>query len=70
MLEFVEEALDEIAVAVEERAELWDAFAVRHWLDAGPCAAGCQSGSHGIAVVGAVGEQDAAFAKAIEHIAG
>jgi hypothetical protein len=39
-----------------------DAFAVWHRFDAGPCAACRQSGAHGVAVVGAIGKQDAAFA--------
>ena len=70
MFEFVEEALDEVPIAVEERAESWDALAVRHGFDAGPCSARCQGGAHGVAVVGAIGKQDAAFAEAIEHVSG
>jgi len=70
MLEFVEEAFDEIAIAVEERAEGRDAFSVWHGFDAGPCAACRQSSAHGIAVVGAVSKQDAAFTKTVEHVIG
>src|SRR3546814_7305798 len=70
MLEFAEETLDEVAIAVEERAERRDALAVRHGLDAGPCAAFGQGRAHGVAVIGAVAEQDTALAKAVEPVAG
>src|ERR1051326_4342818 len=58
MLELVEEALDEIAVAIEEGAEGRDVDAPRHGLDVGPRAALGQAGAQSVAVVGAVGEQD------------
>ena len=70
MFKFVEEAFDEVTIAIEERAEGRDAFSVGHWLDACPCAPRCQGISHGIAIVGTVGQQNAAFAEAIEHIIG
>lgn len=70
MFEFAEEAFDEVAIAIEERTEGRDTFSVGHWLDACPCAARCQGISHGVAIVGTVGQQDAAFARAIEHIVG
>src|SRR3546814_11782122 len=70
MFEFIEESFDEITVSVEERAESRDVLTVRHWLDAGPCAACGQSGAHGVAVIGTVSKQDAAFAKTIEHVIG
>ena len=63
MLEFAEEAFDEIAIAIEERAEGRDAFAARHRFDAGPGTAIGEGRAQGVAVVGAVAEQDAAFAK-------
>ncbi len=56
MLEFAEEALDESAISLEERADRRDAFAVGHRLDAGPCAAGRQGRAHRIAVVCAVAD--------------
>src|SRR3546814_8911756 len=61
MFEFIEESFDEITVSVEERAESRDVLTVRHWLDAGTCAACGQSGAHGVAVIGTVSKQDAAF---------
>ena len=70
MLEFAEKALDEIAISIEERAERGNAFAVGHRLDAGPCAACSQVRAHRIAVVGAVAEEDIAFAKTVEHVGG
>src|SRR3546814_15512086 len=70
MFEFIEESFDEITVSVEERAESRDVLTVRHWLDAGPCPACGQSGAHGVAVIGTVSQQDAAFAKTIEHCIG
>ncbi|MGH6613330.1 aldehyde dehydrogenase family protein [Sphingomonas sp.] len=39
MFELVEEALDEVAISVEGRAERGDAFAIEHGFDAGPCPA-------------------------------
>jgi len=60
MLESVEKAFDEIAIAVEEWTEGRDALWVRHWLDAGACAAFAKSGAHSVAVVSSVSKQDAA----------
>src|SRR3546814_17735291 len=70
LLELAEETPDEFAISVEERAERRDALAVRHGLDAGPCAAFGQGRAHGVAVIGAVAEQDTALAKAVEPVAG
>jgi hypothetical protein len=36
MLNLVEEALDQVAIAVKEWAERWDVDPVRHRLDVGP----------------------------------
>src|SRR5512139_2815199 len=70
MLEFAEEAFDEVAIAVEERTERRDTLTVRHRFDAGPCAAFGEARAHGVAVVGAIGEQDASLPEAVEHILG
>lgn len=39
IFELAEEALDEVRIAIEERAESRDAFPVRHGLDVGLCSA-------------------------------
>lgn len=70
VLELVEEAFDQVAVSMEERAERGDAFAVPHGSDAGPCSACSQCRAHDVAVIGAVGKQDVPFAQAVEHIVG
>src|SRR3546814_19306419 len=70
MLEFAEETLDEVAIAVEERAERRDALAVRHGLDAGPSPAFGQGRAHGVAVIAAVAEQDTGLATAVAPVAG
>jgi hypothetical protein len=70
MFELVEEALDEIAQAIEVGAENRDIDAPRHRLDVGPCAAVGQGLAEGVAVIGAVGEQGLARADAVQHIGG
>src|SRR6516162_6676961 len=70
MLEFVEEALDEVAVAVEPWAERGEVDAVRHRLDVRPSAASRHLDVQGIAVIGTVSEQDLALAHAVEHVGG
>lgn len=70
VFELAEEALDEVAISVEEAAEGRDVPAVWHRLDVGPGAAGRQIGSEGVAVVGTVGEQDLAVGEGGEHIGG
>ena len=70
VFELVEEALDEVAVAVEEGAEGRDVLAVWHRLDVGPGAACGEGLAQGVAVVGAVGQQDLAGAKRCEHVLG
>ena len=69
VLEFIEEALDEVTVSVEEPAEGGDIDAVRHWLDVGPCAAITKVFSHAVAVIGAVGEKRLAWADVGQHVA-
>ena len=61
VLELVEEALDEVALAVEEGAERRAPLTVRHRLDASPGAARGEGLAKGVAVVAGVGE---------EHLAG
>ena len=70
VVEFVEEALDEIAVAVEKPAEGWDIDAVRHRLDVGPCAAITKVLSHAVAVISAVGEERLAGTDVIQYVLG
>src|SRR5450631_358108 len=70
VLEFAEEAFDEVAVAIEEGAERRAAFAAGHRLDVGPCAARGHLEAQGITVVGAIGEQHVAAAERIEHVGG
>lgn len=70
MLDLVEEAFDEIAISVEERAERRNVDASRHGFDVRPGAALGQAVSEGVAVMGAIGEQGLSGAKAIQHIAG
>src|SRR5579863_5719515 len=68
MLELVEEPLDEVAIAIEERAEGWDVDAPRHWFDVGPSPALGQAVAEGIAVISAVGQQGLAGTKTIKQI--
>ena len=70
MLDLAEEAFDEIATSVEERAERRHLDASRHGFDVRPGAAPGEAVSQRVAVVGAIGEQDLRGAQAIGHIAG
>ena len=69
VFEFVEEALDEVSVAIEEGAEGGLLLASWHGLDVGPCAPRGNLDTQGIGVVGAVGEQDVTVSQGIEHVA-
>src|SRR5262249_15802530 len=60
MLEFAEEALDQIAIAVEEGAEGRDPHATGHRLDVGPSTVTGHVLAQGVAVVGAIGQEDLA----------
>jgi hypothetical protein len=51
----VDEAFDQIAVAIEERADGHFAFAVRNGFDAGPRAAFSKLIAHRVAAAGAIG---------------
>ena len=67
MLELIEEAFDEISEAIQERAEGGDVDAPGHRLDVGPGSAFGRAVAQGVAVVGAITEQDLAFAQGVEH---
>src|SRR3546814_3634153 len=68
VLDLAEEALDAVAVAVEEGAEGGSGPALGHRLDVGPGAALREGGPEGVAVIGAIGEQDLAAAEGVEHV--
>ncbi len=68
VFEFVEEALDEVAVSIEKGAERRHRLSVRHRLDVGPGTPCRERGAQRIAVIGRVGEQDLAVADIIEHV--
>src|SRR5262249_20523716 len=70
MLEFAEEALDQIAIAVEEGAEGRDPHATSHGLDVGPCTVAGDVLAEGVAVVGAIGQEDLARPEARQHVLG
>jgi hypothetical protein len=66
----MQEALDEVAVAIKERTESWDIDPVRHRLEVGPSALVLQLLTQRIAVVGAVGQRDLLGTEIIEHVDG
>src|SRR5258705_2303031 len=70
VLELVEEALHEIAEAVEKGAESWPVHAPGHGLDVGPGATLGHARAQRVAVIGAVGEQDLARTEGAEHVGG
>jgi hypothetical protein len=70
MFELVEEALDKIAEAIEVRAESGDVHALGYRLDVGPGSAIGQALAEGVAVVGAISEQNLTGTNAIQHIGG
>jgi hypothetical protein len=57
MLEFIEEALDEIALAVEPFVEGWQVDPVGHEFDIGPRAAFSEVKPQGVGVIDAVGSR-------------
>ena len=57
VLDLVEEARDDVAVAIEERAQAGRVFPTRDRLDAGPCTSRFQALAQGIGVIGPVGQQ-------------
>src|SRR5579862_1861584 len=70
MFDLVEEALDEVAISVEEGAKSRDIDPSRHWFDVGPGAALGQRGSQRVAVIGSVGEQNLTGAEPVEQVVG
>jgi hypothetical protein len=68
LLEFAEEALEEIAVSIDVGAEGRPTLAVRHGLDVGPGATCCHLDPERVAVIGTVGKQHIAIAEGGEHI--
>lgn len=72
MLELVEEAFDEVAVAVavEPRAEGRDVYPIGHRFDVSPGSSLGHRRSEGVAVIGPVGEQDVVGADAVQHVGG
>jgi len=70
VLDLVEEALDEVAVSVEEGAECGLGLAMRQWPDAGPPALVGEPLAQGVRVVGPIGQQDLSFANGAQHILG
>lgn len=70
VFELVEEALDEVAVSVEEPAERWWSEPAGHGFHIGPGTACRERLAHEVAVIGPVGEQRLAVADAVEHAGG
>src|SRR5262245_31578760 len=70
MLQFAEEALDQIAIAVEEGAEGRDLHAPGHGLDVGPSALARHILAQGVAVVCAIGQEDLAGPEARQDVFG
>jgi len=70
LFEFVEEALDKIASAIEPFAKGGRVASLRHGSHIGSCAARCKCLAQGIGVVGAVSQQNVASADGAEHVFG
>jgi len=70
VFELVEDAFDEISKAVEIWTERGDVDAPWHRFDVGPGPSFVEGLAQGVAVVGAIGEQNLARGEAIEHIGG
>jgi hypothetical protein len=67
VLQLIEETLNEVAEAVEERAEHWNVHPACLRLDVSPAAPPGHLLAQSITVVGAVCEQDLAFADHAQH---
>ena len=67
VLQLIEETLDEVAEAVEERAERWNVHPAYLRLDVSPAAPPGHVLPQSIAIIGAVCEQDLAFADHAQH---
>lgn len=68
VFEFIEEALDAIAISIKVGTEGWDVDAPRHRLDVGPDSPVGQLLAKGIAVVSAIGQQDLSGPEGVEHV--
>ena len=66
VFELVEEAFDEVAIAVKPRTESRDVHPVRHRLDVGPGATSRDSLTQGVTVVTSIRKQDLTFADGVE----
>lgn len=67
VLQLIEETLNEVAEAVEEGAERRDVNASWHRLNIGPATASGHFPAQGIAVIGAVCEENLAFTEIVNH---
>ena len=70
MLDFVEEAFDQISVAVKMRTEGRHVLAGRHRLDVCPCAALGEALAQRVPVIGTVGQKDLPLDQGVQHVAG
>ena len=70
VLELAEEAFDEVSVAIEVGAERGNVHTIGHRFDVAPSALFFEPRPQGVAVVAAVGQEDLALAKSIEHVRG
>lgn len=70
VLQLVEEAFDEVPVAIQEGAEGRLPLAVRLRLDVRPGPPLGEAVTQGVAVVGTVGEQDLPLAEVAQHVGG
>ena len=70
VLELVEEALDEVPVAIQEGAEGWLVHPARDWLHVGPGSLGRHGLAQDVAVVGAIGDQGLAGPEGAQHGSG
>src|SRR5690606_9122992 len=68
VLEFVEEALDEVSVTIKKGTESRRVEASGHRFDARPGAAFLDRLTQSVGVVGAVSEQDVSLAQTVQHI--
>ena len=70
MFEFVEEALDGVALAVDPGAEGEGFDPVGHGADIGPCSAPVHLFAQGVAVVSPIGEKDVSRLDGVQHVGG
>ncbi len=68
MLEFVEEALDQVSIPVEEGAEGGDPHPAGHGFDVGPGALVVQRLAQGVAVIGPISKQNLPRPELSQHV--